>query len=223
MKHLCPVLMMGTGTNLYIHACELFSFSFTLSVFLVPSGRLLMQMGNNKRPRKCNCNVFFCLFILSLFLSLSLSLSCSLFVPPLLRCRKVKNSHVSSFTVSLCLSMFFLHFRTSVLGCDLNRGEIWTNPSDLMHPEIWIAKKEIQEIARKYVSDTGQFFSPGPFSPPSSAYRNTVNGGKEERDGRNPVKLTTRWVKLALDEQNEAWRTDSETGGEEEWKSEGGK
>lgn len=26
-----------------------------------------------------------------------------------------------------------------------------------MHPEIWIAKKEIQEIARKYVSDTGQF------------------------------------------------------------------
>lgn len=62
------------------------------------------------------------------------------------------------FAYLMCRLFVRCLFRTSLV-CDLSRGEIWTNPSELMHPEIYIAKKTIEEIVRKNVSDTGQFAS----------------------------------------------------------------
>ena len=57
-----------------------------------------------------------------------------------------------SFLIHLCLSFpssCRAICRTSIIGCDLNR--VWTNPSDVMHPEILGVKNQIINIKERYV------------------------------------------------------------------------
>lgn len=72
MKHLYPVLLMmkieeeedERGKKIFTHT----RYSVFALFLFVPSGRLLMQMGNSKTTlQTINYHIFFCLFILSLF------------------------------------------------------------------------------------------------------------------------------------------------------------